>query len=116
MKTLNLKWRVTFLALAAFAVVLSAVRPALSALESNIVVLDRAGIKALEDDKLLDNYIDVIVELKAIESFHTTSGFTPKEYDNYKSLLRYKILLLDEVETRKLRVPHMEQGSSQSEN
>ena len=87
-------------------------RPALSAMESNITILDRSGIKGLSDDKLLDVYIDVIVELKAIESFHTTSGFTPKEYDNYKQLLRYKILLLEQIDERKLKVPRLDDGAN----
>ena len=70
---------------------------------STLTVLDKTQIVKLSDDKLLDTYIDVLIELQAGRAFHTTSGFSPKEYDNYKQLLRYRILLLQEIDKRKLQ-------------
>jgi len=68
-------------------------------------VLDKKGIAALTDEQLTDNYVDVIVELEAVKTFHTTSGFTPNEYNNYKNLLKYRLLLLIEIHKRKLELP-----------
>lgn len=73
-----------------------------------ITILDKADIVQLSDDKLIDAYIDMLVELQASKAFHTTSGFTPKEYESYKNLLRYRILLLQEIDKRKLQVPRAE--------
>lgn len=75
---------------------------------SDIKFLPKAEIAKLSDEALIDVYIDAVVELKASETFHTTSGFTPKEYDNYKDLLRYKILLLQEIDKRKLATPRVD--------
>ena len=75
---------------------------------SEIKFLPKEEIVKLTDTVLIDTYIDVMVELKAAESFHTTSGFSPKEYENYKELLRYKILLLQEIDKRKLAIPRMD--------
>ncbi len=106
------RYRSVLLALAFALLSAGLPRPAQAAMESNITILDRSGIKGMSDDKLLDSYIDVIVELKAIESFHSTSGYTPKEYENYKQLLRYKILLLEQIDERKLKVPRMDDGTN----
>ena len=75
---------------------------------SEIKFLPKSEIAKLSDEALLDAYIEAVVELKASETFHATSGFTPKEYDNYKDLLRYKILLVQEIDKRKLAAPRMD--------
>ncbi len=79
-----------------------------AAFESQIEILDRGAIDKLADQDLLDSYINVLVELKAVEAFHRTSGFKPQEYENYKNLLRYKILLLEEIDERKLKAPRLD--------
>lgn len=74
----------------------------------NIPILDKEAIAGLTDDKLIDAYIDAVVELQANETFHKTSGFSPKEYESYKELLRYRILLLKEIDKRKLETPRVD--------
>ncbi len=75
---------------------------------SELKILTKQEIVKLSDEKILEAYIDALVELTASETFHTTSGFTPKEYENYKEMLRYKILLLQEIDKRKLDVPRVD--------
>lgn len=70
-----------------------------------IQVLEPKDISALPDDKLLENYIDVLVEMEAVKTFHATSGFMPKEYQRYKEVLKYRLLLLFEINKRKLELP-----------
>ena len=75
---------------------------------SELKIIPKEEIVKLSDAGLIDAYIEAVVELKASETFHATSGFTPKEYDNYKELLRYKILLLQEIDKRKLATPRVD--------
>ena len=74
----------------------------------DVAILDKKEIVKLADDKLIDTYIDVIVEMEASKTFHTTSGFTPKEYTAYKDLLRYRIQLLIEIHKRGLEAPGLD--------
>lgn len=71
----------------------------------DVQILEAKDIALLSDDKLTDAYMDVLVELEASRVFHATSGFTPKEYKRYKSLLKYRMQLLVETHRRKLEVP-----------
>ena len=68
-------------------------------------ILDKKDIVKLTDDKLIDTYIDVLVELEASRAFHATSGFTPKAYTEFKDILRYRIQLLMEIHKRGLEAP-----------
>ena len=72
---------------------------------SELKVLSRQEIEKLTDAVLLDTYIDLLVELQAADKLHAISGFAPKEYENYKGLLRFKILLLEAFDKRKLQPP-----------
>ena len=74
----------------------------------DIEILEVKDIVKLADPKLMDTYIDVIVEMEASKTFHTTSGFTPKEYTAYKNLLRYRIQLLMEIHKRGLEAPALD--------
>ena len=71
-------------------------------------ILDKKDIIKLSDEKLIDTYVDVIVEMEASKTFHATSGFTPKEYTAYKDLLRYRIQLLIEIHKRGLEAPGLD--------
>ena len=84
--------------------------PALSAfaLTSDVSVLPKEEIIKLSDEKLTDTYMDAAVEIDASRSFHATSGFTPKQYTEYKELLKYKMLLLMEMHSRNLDIPQLE--------
>ena len=72
---------------------------------SDVVILDKSGITKLTDDQLTDAYENTIVEVQASQAFHATSGFSPKEYKDYKELLKYRLLLLVEIHSRNLELP-----------
>lgn len=82
-------------------------RPALAYMD-DITILEAKEIVKLTDTQLTDTFIDVIVEMEASKTFHTTSGFTPKEYTAYKNLLRYRIQLLMEIHKRGLEAPSLD--------
>ncbi len=65
------------------------------------------AIKTLSDEKLMDTYIDVMVELEAVDTFYDTAGLTPKEYKKYKALLRFRTDLLLEIQKRELKIPQI---------
>ena len=72
---------------------------------SDVAILDKPAIVKLTDDQLIDAYENTIVEIDASRSFHATSGFSPKEYKDYKSLLKYRLMLLVEIHSRNLELP-----------
>lgn len=72
---------------------------------SDVTILEKPDITKLSDDQLTDTYMNTIVELKAQDEFHATSGFSPKEYKDYKALLKFRLLLLVEIHSRNLELP-----------
>ena len=72
---------------------------------SDVTILDKSGITKLTDDQLMDTYEDTIVEIDASRAFHSTSGFSPKEYKNFKALLKFRLMLLVEIHSRNLELP-----------
>jgi hypothetical protein len=72
---------------------------------SDVTILDKASIAKLTDDQLIDTYEDTLVEIDASRTFHATSGFSPKEYKDYKTLLKFRLLLLVEIHSRNLELP-----------
>src|SRR5580692_2812272 len=72
---------------------------------SDVVILDKPGIVKLTDEQLIDTYENTLVEIDASRSFHATSGFSPKEYRDYKALLKFRLLLLVEIHSRNLEIP-----------
>ena len=71
-----------------------------------VKVLDKEAVSKLSDEELLKDYVDMLVEVEATRTFYTRSGFgSPREYEQYRALLRYRIYLLWEIENRKLPVP-----------
>jgi hypothetical protein len=71
----------------------------------DVKVLEPKDIAILADDKLVLAFIDVLAELEASRTFHTTSGFTPKEYKQYKDLVKFRLELLFEIHRRKIEIP-----------
>jgi hypothetical protein len=72
---------------------------------SDVIILDKPAIVKLSDDQLIDAYENTIVEIQADTSFHATSGFSPKEYRDYKAMLKFRLLLLVEIHSRNLELP-----------
>lgn len=81
---------------------------AVSSYASDVKVLKKEEIVKLTDDELLEQYINVIVELEAKNTFYRTSGMVPKDYAEYKSLIRYRIGLVMETHNRNLEIPSIE--------
>ncbi|MBF0511814.1 MAG: hypothetical protein HQL13_05740 [Candidatus Omnitrophica bacterium] len=71
----------------------------------DVSILDKPAITRLTDEQLIDTYENTIVEIEANRSFHSTSGFSPKEYKDYKALLKFRLLLLVEIHSRNLELP-----------
>jgi len=71
----------------------------------DIIVLEKPAIVRLTDDQLIDTYENTLVEIEASRSFHATSGFSPKEYKDFKALLKFRLLLLVEIHSRNLELP-----------
>ena len=72
---------------------------------SDITILDKPAIVRLSDEQLIDAYENTLVEIEASRSFHATSGFSPKEYKDFKALLKFRLLLLVEIHSRNLELP-----------
>ena len=72
---------------------------------TDVTILDKASISRLTDEQLIDTYENTLVEIQANTSFHTTSGFSPKEYKDYKALLKFRLMLLVEIHGRNLEIP-----------
>jgi hypothetical protein len=72
---------------------------------SSVTIIDKPTIAKLNDDQLIDTYEDTLVEIDASRTFHATSGFSPKEYRDFKALLKFRLLLLVEIHSRNLEIP-----------
>ncbi len=70
-----------------------------------IEILEEEEIQKLTDAELRERYIDVVVEQEAMKAFHTTSGFSPKDYKDFKRVIRYKIFLLEQLQKRNMTPP-----------
>jgi hypothetical protein len=95
-------------ALVLIAGLLLPVSPALAAMSfpsEDIQILESKDITALTDDKLVDDYIDILSEIEAARAFHMTSGFTIKEYNKYKEIIKYRLRLMFEINRRKIEIP-----------
>ena len=77
----------------------------MAAFPPDVTILDKPAIVKLSDDQLIDTYENALVEIEASRTFHATSGFSPKEYKDYKALLKFRLLLLVEVHARNLEIP-----------
>ena len=88
-----------FLALTAMAV----------SFEPEVKILDKKDIALLTDDKLVDTYMDTLVEIEESRSFHATSGFSPRDYKTFKDLLKFRMLLTMEIHNRNLEIPPLDQ-------
>jgi len=72
-------------------------------------ILTKEEIKKLSKEEMVDVYIEIVIERKASENFHGKAGFTPKEYNKYKDLLRFIVKLRQEMQNREMEVPPVEE-------
>lgn len=75
---------------------------------SNIQIVDKKDIGKISDEALTEKYLDVVIELDAIVVSHMVFVFSPKEYQQYKDLLRYRYELKSELQRRQLEIPVIE--------
>ena len=73
-----------------------------------VKVLTKQETQKLTNDQILDIYKDAVIERKASETFHGKAGFTPKEYQSYKELLGFIIRIREEMLSRELTPPPIE--------
>ncbi len=78
-----------------------------SAYLSAVTVLNEKDILKLSDQGLTNIFLDVLIEIQAIDSFHRTSGYSPAEYKDYKNLLRFRYQLKSELQRRELALPSL---------
>lgn len=71
-------------------------------------MLTKEEIKKLKDEELPEVFTDVIIEKISAEAFHSKAGFAPKEFEDYRDLLRFIVELRKEFEFRKIDVPPVE--------
>lgn len=82
-----------------------------AAFSTDVIVLETKEIVKLSDEQLIDAYMNVIVEIDANKTFHATSGFTPKDYNAFKNMLKFRLLLLMEIHKRALEIPQFDRFS-----
>jgi hypothetical protein len=75
---------------------------------STLVVLEKKDIVKLTDEQLTDAYVDTIVDAQARKDFFNRFGLIGKELDEYKAVMKYRILLLMEIHSRNLDIPQFE--------
>ena len=71
----------------------------------SVPVLDQQSVQALSDEKLLEVYVDVLIDLEASTTFSRTAGFNKNDYVKFKDLIRYRVRLFNEMKRRRLEVP-----------
>ena len=81
-----------------------------SAFSPEVTALTKEEIVKLTDEKLIDTYMDTVVDIDAVRMFHTTSGFSPKDYKEFKDLLKFRMRLLLEIHSRNLELPQLDMG------
>ena len=72
-------------------------------------LLSKEAVKKLTNEELLDKFIDAKIEVEASKTFHGKAGFSVKEYAQYKELLGFIIRLRQEMLTRELDVPPIDE-------
>ncbi|MBF0533075.1 MAG: hypothetical protein HQL23_08290 [Candidatus Omnitrophica bacterium] len=73
-----------------------------------VQALSKEELKKLSNEQLTDVYTDAVIERRATEVFFTRAGLTPKEYAQFKDLLKFIVRLRQEMVERKIDVPPIE--------
>ncbi|MCA9408874.1 MAG: hypothetical protein H6755_04030 [Candidatus Omnitrophica bacterium] len=81
-----------------------------SAFLNEVAVLSKEEVVKLSNERLVEVYIDAKIEIDASKTFHTRAGFnSPKEYDKYKELLAFIVVLRQEMKKRDLEAPPVDE-------
>lgn len=75
----------------------------------SVTILEKKDIVKLTDAALTEAYLDTIIEIEANNVLHSTGGFSPKEFQDYKALLRYRYELKSELQRRQLDIPSIKE-------
>ena len=75
---------------------------------SNLTVLEKKDIVKLTDDQLTDTYMDALVDVEARKDFFNHFGFAGRDLEDYRAVMKYRLLLLMEIHGRNLDIPQFE--------
>ena len=73
-----------------------------------VKILATPEIEKLTNDQLLNTYIDAKIESEAYKAFGRT-GYSHKEYSQYRELLAFIVRLRQEMEKRQVDAPPVEE-------
>lgn len=82
--------------------------PASLAYLFELQILNQDEIHKLSDEALKKAYIETQIEIMADKIFFEKAGFRPPDYAKFKEILRYRVNLLSELQSRKLEIPKTE--------
>ncbi|MBF0489449.1 MAG: hypothetical protein HQL15_02365 [Candidatus Omnitrophica bacterium] len=75
---------------------------------STLTVLEKKDIAKLTDEQLTDAYMNALVDVEARKDFFNRFGLVGKDLDDYKAVLKYRLVLLMEIHGRNLDIPQFE--------
>lgn len=75
---------------------------------STVKILENKEIVKLTDEELTNTYMDALVEVQARKDFFNRFGFASKDLEDYKSMLKYRLVLLMEIHIRNIDIPQFE--------
>ncbi len=79
-----------------------------AAYTSDLKILDKKEIAKLSDEQLTDTYMDALVDVDTRKDFFNHFGLSGKDLDDYKAVMKYRLLLLMEIHGRNLDIPQFE--------
>jgi hypothetical protein len=79
-----------------------------AAYTSELKIVEKKDIIKLTDDQLTEAYMDALVDVEARRDFFNHFGFAGKELDDYRAVMKYRLLLLMEIHGRNLDIPQFE--------
>lgn len=88
--------------------ILSPITLTYAAYTSTFAILEKKDIAKLSDDELTNAYMDSLVEVQARKDFFNRFGFAGKDLDDYKAVLKYRLILLMEIHSRNLDIPQFD--------
>ncbi|HNV23812.1 MAG TPA: hypothetical protein PLH56_06300 [Candidatus Omnitrophota bacterium] len=74
-----------------------------------VKILTDEEIRKLSNDAIVAVYTDAMIEREATKTFYAKAGFTPKEYDSYRTLLTFVVRLRKEMAAREIEPPPVEE-------